>query len=350
MKSNDKISIWLKLKHFYKMHRIIILLYLALICLAIFSITLGRYPIPLKDLFTVFYNKIHGISNDDTKFMSQVIFNIRLPRIIIAILTGSCLSAAGACLQGTFKNPMVSPSLLGVSSGSAFGAALGILFGLNFVGIQSLSFITGILTVVIVYLISTLVSKEGESTTTLILTGMVVSSLFTSLISFLKYVADPYDSLPAITFWLMGSLSNISRTDLLPVLIPALIGLITLILIRFKITIISFGEEEATSLGINYKLVRFIIIGASTLITASVVSICGLIGFVGLIVPHISRLIVGPNYNKLLPASIAIGGIYLLIIDNISRSLMSSEIPLGILTSIIGTPFFIFLLAKKNKS
>ena len=349
-KTHLKPSIRNRIKHFYVNHRLLILLYIGLLIMTIITLGFGRYPISPIDIIHVAIKKVSGNLTTDEAKLAQIIFNIRLPRIGAAILTGGCLSAAGAAMQGTFRNPMVSPSLLGVSSGSAFGAALAILLQLGNSGVQILSFTFGIATILAVYFIHALIHKEGQSTTSLILIGIVISSLFSSLISLLKYVADPYDALPAITFWLMGSLAHVSHLDVLPILFPIALGLGTLIIVRWRITILSFGEEEASSIGLNYKKNRIVVVMASTLVTASVVSISGLIGFVGLIVPHIARLLVGPNYTKMLPASIAIGGIYLLIIDTISRSLLSSEIPLGILTSIIGTPFFIFLMIHYNKN
>lgn len=336
-----------RLKHLLKTNQLNVFMYFLLVVICLLSLGIGRFPIPVKVLLTVVYHRLFDIVPDQYETISHIIFNIRLPRVLAAVITGSCLATSGAALQGTFKNPMVSPGLLGVASGSAFGAALGILLNLSAMGTQILSFASGMLTVFIVYLISTIISRDNQSSMTLILLGMVTSSIFTSMISLLKYVADPYDTLPAITFWLMGSLSQVDYASLTQILLPVAMGLIILWTVRWKITLLSFGEEEATALGLNYKFLRFLVITAATMITASVVSISGLIGFVGLIVPHMARLIVGPNYNKLIPASIALGGIFLLIIDNLSRSLLAAELPLGILTSIIGAPFFLFLLASK---
>jgi iron complex transport system permease protein len=248
-----------------------------------------------------------------------------------------------------FRNPMVSPSLLGVSSGAAFGAALGILLKLSFIGVQGFAFIFGLLVVIIVYVISFLLAKKADMTLTLILTGTVISSLFTSLLSLLKFVADPYDDLPAITFWLMGSLSNVTMNEVKMGSIIIVFGIAVLYSIKWKINILSFGEKEALSLGLDANKMRGIIVFFSTLITAAAVSISGLIGWVGLVIPHLARMLVGPNYKYLFPASVLLGGIYMLAIDDLSRTLFAVEIPLGILTSIIGTPFFIYLLAKGKK-
>lgn len=333
-----------------KSNKIIILVLLfILLNLFFISIALGRYPINLADVFKAILYKISGNPLLLDEKILQIIFNVRLPRIIAAILVGSALSVSGACYQGVFRNPMASPALLGVSSGAGFGAALGILSNFSILGVQSSSFIFGIVSVLLVYSISYILSGKTDMILTLLLTGMVISTLFSSLISLLKFVGDPYDDLPAITFWLMGSISNVSIDEVKIVAVVVIIGISALYVIKWKINILSFSEQEASSMGIHTSKLRIIIILCSTLITAAVVSISGLIGWVGLVVPHLVRMIVGPNYKYLIPTSVVLGGIYMLVIDDISRTIFPGEIPLGILTSIIGTPFFIYLLAKGKK-
>lgn len=333
-----------------KSNKIIILVLLfILLNLFLISIALGRYPINLADVFKAILYKISGNPLLLDEKILQIIFNVRLPRIIAAILVGSALSVSGACYQGVFRNPMASPALLGVSSGAGFGAALGILSNFSILGVQSSSFIFGIVSVLLVYSISYILSGKTDMILTLLLTGMVISTLFSSLISLLKFVGDPYDDLPAITFWLMGSISNVSIDEVKIVAVVVIIGISALYVIKWKINILSFSEQEASSMGIHTSKLRIIIILCSTLITAAVVSISGLIGWVGLVVPHLARMIVGPNYKYLIPTSVVLGGIYMLVIDDISRTIFPGEIPLGILTSIIGTPFFIYLLAKGKK-
>jgi iron complex transport system permease protein len=265
------------------------------------------------------------------------------------VLVGSALSVSGAAYQGIFKNPMVSPSLLGVSSGAGFGAALSIVLKLSGTWTQLFAFAFGIAAVSIVYFTSSLVSKGNNKTLTIVLVGVVVSSLFASLISLIKYVGDPLDDLPAITFWLMGSLSSVMMADVWPSAIPILIGIIGLMVIKWRINIMSLSEEEAMSLGLATNKVRFLAIACATLATAGSVSLSGNIGWVGLVIPHIMRMFVGNDYKYVIPASIAGGGLYILIIDMLSRSLFAVEIPLGILTAVIGTPMFLYIMVKRKK-
>lgn len=314
-----------------------------------FSITLGRYSITVSEVFQILIAKVLGRSIEYPKVVETVIFQVRIPRVIAAMIVGSSLSVSGAVYQGMFKNPMVSPDILGTSAGAGFGAALGILLSYNTLGIQGLSFVFGLLAVFLTYGISVKIGRNNNLMFVLILAGILVSTIFQSFISLSKYMADPYDKLPAITFWLMGSLASISRRDVLMLIIPFLLGTIPLFLVRWHLNTLSFGEEEAKSLGIDTRKLRFLVIICSTFLTASAVSVGGMIGWVGLIVPHIARMIVGPDFKVLLPASALIGSTYLLLVDNIARSIAPIEIPLGILTSLIGAPFFIYLLFRTRK-
>lgn len=307
------------------------------------SFLLGRYPIdPVEVVMTILSPIFPQLEISGT--VTSIVFNIRLPRIIAAFIVGACLAIAGAAFQGTFKNPLVSPDLLGVSDGAGFGAALAILFnGSNFL-IQCGSFIFGIISVSITYLISKAYKAGGVLI--LVLSGVAISSFFSALISGAKFVADPTDKLPEITYWLMGSLSSISFEQLAMILIPIIIGLAILLFSRWHLNVLAMGDEEAQSLGINPDRFRFFIIIGCTLLTSAAVSISGIIGWVGLVVPHITRMLVGSDNRILLPASISIGGCFLLLMDNISRTLISIEIPIGILTAIIGVPVFLYLLRK----
>lgn len=313
------------------------------------SFTLGRYGISVPELLKVFLSKILGLETTWSASIDTVIFRVRIPRILAAMLVGGALSMSGASYQGLFKNPMVSPDILGASAGAGFGAALGILLAFGIVGIQISSFLAGLGAVALTFLISTIVGKGNNTVLVLVLTGMVVSTLFSSFISMTKYLADPYSKLPAITFWLMGSLSAISIEDVKMIFIPIMLGTIPLMLLRWKLNVLSFGEEEAKALGINTTKVRLVIIIGSTLLTAASVSVCGMIGWIGLIIPHLARMLVGPNYKVLLPASFLIGGTFLLLVDDIARCVFPLELPLGILTSLIGAPFFMYLLIKGKK-
>lgn len=307
------------------------------------SFLLGRYPIdPVEVVMTILSPIFPQLEISGT--VTSIVFDIRLPRIIAAFIVGACLAIAGAAFQGTFKNPLVSPDLLGVSDGAGFGAALAILFnGSNFL-IQCGSFIFGIISVSITYLISKAYKAGGVLI--LVLSGVAISSFFSALISGAKFVADPTDKLPEITYWLMGSLSSISFEQLSMILIPIIIGLAILLFSRWHLNVLAMGDEEAQSLGINPNRFRFFIIIGCTLLTSAAVSISGIIGWVGLVVPHITRMLVGSDNRILLPASISIGGCFLLLMDNISRTLISIEIPIGILTAIIGVPVFLYLLRK----
>lgn len=313
------------------------------------SFTIGRYGIAFNELLNIFLSRIIGLHKTWSDTAEIVLFNVRFPRVLAAMIIGAALSLSGATYQGLFKNPMVSPDLLGASAGSGFGAAIAILLSFNAIEVQVSAFLFGIGAVTLTCIISTIIGRNNNAILVLVLTGMVVSTLFSSFISMIKYVADPTNKLPAITFWLMGGLSSISSSDVIILAIVVFIGALPLYLIRWKLNVLSFGEEEAAALGINTFKVRILVIFCSTLMTASAVSISGMIGWVGLIVPHFARLLVGPNYKVLIPTSILIGSTYLLIVDDIARSLFSMEIPLGILTSLLGAPFFIFMLLKGKR-
>jgi len=276
----------------------------------------------------------------------MVIFEIRLPRIMAAMLVGAGLAISGASFQGLFRNPLISPQILGVTSGAGFGAAIAILIWNNSFIIQLSALLFGLFAVAMTYGISKMV--KGTSTLVLVLAGMAVGAFLSALISLTKYVADPYEKLPAIVFWLMGSLSSVSNKDVLMVSLPILIGMIILLLIRWKINILAMGDEEASSLGIDTKRLTAIIVICCTIVTASSVCLSGIIGWVGLIIPHIGRMLVGPDHKALLPACVSIGAFYLLLVDNCARTLIASEIPLGILTAIVGAPFFVYLLRKSG--
>lgn len=319
--------------------------FLVLTALSMLSLYLGRYPILPSDLYNYFFTNNRYDPN-----LPLVLLNIRLPRIIAAIAVGGSLSIAGASYQGMFRNPMVSPDILGVTSGAGLGAAAAILFSLPVAGIQLLSFAGGISAVIFAVSITRSIGKSHDVILVLVLSGMVISSLCGALLSMIKYMADPDDKLPAITYWLMGSLSAITMEDLHIVLPVIAMGVIPLVLISWQLNVLSFGEDEARSLGINATWLRALVIICASLVTASIVSISGIIGWVGLIVPHITRMITGPDHRILVPASFLYGGIFLLLVDNLARSISSVEIPIGILTAVIGTPFFLFFLKKSKQS
>ena len=277
--------------------------------------------------------------------METIVLNIRMPRIIMACLVGCCLASAGACYQGVFQNPMAAPDLLGASTGACFGAALAILHGRSSAMITLYAFFFSLLTVLLVFVIGQ--RAPGQKTVNLILAGIMVSSLFSAGTSYIKLVADPGSKLPEITYWLMGSLSGTRGVDIRFAVFPMALGLIPLLLIRWRLNLLTLGEEEARALGINTALLRLIVVVCATLVAASV-SVSGLIGWVGLVIPHLCRRYIGNDYRKLLPASMLFGATFLLLVDNISRNLLAVEIPIGILTAFIGAPFFIYLMHQKG--
>ena len=327
----------------------IVLLAGILLFLVVTALVAGRYPISIHDVWKTLMGRLLGIEISVPSTVQTVIFNLRVPRILAAILIGFALSVSGAAYQGIFRNPLVSPDILGVSAGAGFGATVAILNSWGSMGIIVSAFICGLLAVWLTYFIGNKIKDTGEITLILVLGGILVGTVFSSLISLLKTVADPYEKLPAITYWLMGSLNSIKMPEVYLVLPFILLSIIPLWLFRWQLNLLAFGDEEAKSLGVNTDNLRFIVIVCATLLTASAVSISGMIGWVGLVIPHFARAITGPNYQTLIPVSILIGGSFLLAVDTIARSLLSMEIPLGILTSLIGAPFFVYLLSRSRR-
>jgi iron complex transport system permease protein len=261
-------------------------------------------------------------------------------------MIGAALASSGATYQGIFRNPMVSPDILGAAAGAGFGAALAILMSFSVVGIELMSFSFGLLAVLLTTLVSRAIGRGENSVMMLVLTGMVIQSLFSAFTSMTKFVADPNNKLPEITFWLMGGLSSVGKKEVWMLFVPFVIGTVPLVLLRWKMNVLAFGEEEAQSLGLNTGRLRVVLILSSTLLTSAAIAVAGMIGWVGLIIPHLVRLMVGPNYRTLLPASIFVGATFMVIVDNVARTVFPLEIPLGILTAIIGAPFFLYLLLK----
>ena len=324
-----------------------VLVYLLPIALLIGSLFVGRYQTPvsavvdesMKAFSALFFGTPASASIQHT-----VLFNVRLPRILAALLVGASLSTAGVSFQGIFRNPLVSPYILGVGAGAGFGACLAILLWDSYLLIQLMAFAFGLLAMFAA--ISMGKASKGTGTLVFVLSGIIVSSMFTALTSLVKYVADPYDELPAIVFWLMGSLATVRYGDLLYIALPMFTGALVLFLLRWRINILSLGDEEAKALGMNVEKMRLIIIVCATLMTSAAVSISGVIGWVGLVVPHISRMIVGPNYSRLLPMSMVIGASFMLLVDDLSRTIAATEIPLGILTALVGAPLFAYLIKR----
>jgi iron complex transport system permease protein len=313
------------------------------------AFTVGRYPVSLSDLLQVLLAKATGGATHVPAAVENVILQVRGPRVLAAALIGAALAVAGTAFQGLFRNPLVSPDILGASSGAALGAVLGIYLSLGVFAIQAFAFIGGLVAVAAVYVIGSMV-RARDPILVLVLTGVVVGALLGAGVGLVKYLADPYNQLPAMTFWLLGSLSATAVSDLLPLFGPVAVGAIVLIALRWRMNVMSLPEEEARALGVATGPLRIAIVAAATLTTSASVATAGIIGWVGLVVPHLARSLVGPDFARLLPAAAILGGGYLLLIDTLARSAAEVEIPLGILTAVVGTPFFIWLLAHMQRS
>ncbi len=312
--------------------------------LAVLAIAVGAYPLGPGDILAAFGLKAGAVA----PAVETVIWEIRGPRVLGAMLVGAALAASGGAYQALFRNPLVSPDILGVSSGAALGAVLGIYLALPVFGIEALSFAGGLVAVSLVYAVAAAI-RGRDPVLVLVLTGVVIGALLASGVALLKYLADPLNQLPAITFWLLGSLASFNRTDL-AVLAPSVaVALVPLALLRWRVDVMSLGEEEAASLGVDVRVVRTAIVIGATLMTAAAVAVSGIVGWVGLLVPHLARLVVGPAFARLLPMTIVFGAAYLLAVDTAARMLGPVEVPLGVLTAVIGTPVFLWLLARGRR-
>ena len=306
------------------------------------SVLLGRFSVTPKELFRLLLSRLTETEPGWRDGAENVVFQIRLPRVAAAALIGAALAAAGVSYQGMFRNPMVSPDILGASTGAGFGAALAILLGAGYFGISASAFVFGLLAVAVAYAVSCM--SRTNQTIALILAGMMVSSLFSAGTSYLKLVADTQQQLPAITYWLMGSLSSIKPRDVLFLVIPVTLGLVPLLILSWRMNLLTLGEEEARSMGVNTRLLRFTVILCATLLTAVSVAVSGMIGWVGLVIPHFCRMLFGYDYRRLIPAAALFGASFLIIVDDIARLATAGEIPLGILTAFVGAPIFLYLI------
>lgn len=313
------------------------------------AFTVGRYPVSLGDLLTVLLAKVTGQTADVSTAVQSVVLQVRGPRVLAAALVGAALAVAGTAFQGLFRNPLVSPDILGASSGAALGAVIGIFFSLGVLAIQAFAFVGGLVAVAAVYVIGSAV-RARDPILVLVLTGVVVGALLGAGVGLVKYLADPYNQLPAMTFWLLGSLAAANVSDLLPLFGPVAFGTAVLVALRWRMNVMSLPEEEARSLGVPTGPLRVAIVAAATLTTSASVATAGIIGWVGLVVPHLARSLVGPDFARLLPTAAILGGGYLLVIDTLARTAAEVEIPLGILTAVVGTPFFIWLLASMQRT
>lgn len=331
----SKVPLWIKL-----------VIALAVVAVFFFSFMLGKYAMTPVEVVQTLWAHFFDPASVDPK-MERVLFRIRLPRVLVVMLVGAALAVAGASYQGMFKNPLTSPDLLGASAGASLGACLALLWGLAGEYVQLFAFAGGILAVAMAVWLNKTV--DYDPTLGLVLAGILVSTLFQSGMSLVKFMADADDKLPTITFWLMGSFASINVSDLLACLVPIVVGFVILLSQAWKLNVLSFGDEEARALGVKTGRTRLLVIFASTLVTSASVAVAGIVGWIGLVIPHLARAIVGPNYKVLLPTSMFVGAVYLLIVDNIARLALSVEIPIGILTAILGVPFFVVIFKHNMK-
>jgi iron complex transport system permease protein len=308
------------------------------------SLFVGRFPVSPSEVARILWAQIFPIAHDWSQPVETIVMQIRLPRAIMAVFVGAGLSISGAAYQGMFRNPLVSTDILGVTAASGFGAAVALLLSRNALELQLFSFTFGLVGVALTYLLARV--YRTTPVLMLVLSGVVVAAFFSALLSGAKYVADPESKLPAITYWLLGSLNGVSMKSLPVVLPPIIAGSVGLMFMSWRLNVLTMGDEEARALGLRTEWLKGGIIVCTTLITAAAVSVCGIVGWVGLVIPHIGRMLVGPDHRLLLPSTLALGATYLLFIDDIARTASVGEIPLGILTAMIGAPFFAYLLRK----
>ena len=327
----------------------LVLASIGVLALVMLAFAVGHYPITAGDLSAAVWARLTGAPADrDTATIQSIVFSVRGPRILAALAIGAALAAAGAAYQSLFRNPLVSPDILGVSSGAALGAVIGIFFSLPVIAIQMLAFGLGLAAVALVYMVANAV-RGHDPVLVLVLAGVVIGSLLAACVALLKYLADPYNQLPAITFWLLGSLSAADAVDVRYLLPLVIVGLVPLVLLRWRVSVLTVGDEEARALGVSAAPVRFVVIAAATLVTAASVAVCGVVGWVGLVIPHFARMLAGPQFSRLLPVSILLGGAFLLAVDTLARTAAPIEIPLGVLTAFIGTPLFLWQLTRSRE-
>ena len=315
----------------------------ALVVTTMWALSVGQFSLPLADIFSLLVAKFSGDVANTVLHADAVLFEIRGPRIVAALTVGAALAAAGAAYQNLFRNPLVSPDILGVSSGAALGAVAGIFLSLPIIATQGLAFAGGLAAVGIIYFMGNKI-RGHDPVLSLVLTGVVVSSLLGSGLALLKYAADPYNQLPAITYWLLGSFAGVTRAEVGSVVLIVAASLVPLFLLRWRVNLLALPDDEARALGLNVQRTRLIVMVVATLMTAATVALAGIIGWVGLVVPHAVRLLVGAEFSRLLPLAMIIGGTFMLIVDTLCRTIAPVEIPPGVLTALIGTPIFLLLM------
>jgi iron complex transport system permease protein len=314
-----------------------------LLVLVVVAFAVGRYPVSVNELFSVLSGQPVGAN------VETVVLQVRGPRVLAALVVGAALAAAGTAYQGMFRNPLVSPDILGVSTGAALGAVLAIFLSKSILVTQAFAFAGGMAAVGLVYGVGSRL-RGHDPLLALVLTGVVIGTLLGSAIALLKYLADPYNQLPAITFWLLGSLASISPQDISYSIPPVLVGLVPMLLLRWRVNLLALPDDEARALGVDTRRLRTIVVSCATLMTAAVVAISGIIGWVGLLIPHAARLLVGPGFGRLLPLAMLMGAAFMLAVDTLCRTIATIEVPPGVLTALIGTPLFLWLFALARRT
>lgn len=325
-----------------------LILVILLAAAVVTAVCCGKYDITAAQCLRIIISGITGKPSGLPEMMENVVFRLRMPRILASIIVGASLSVSGTAYQGVFKNPLIAPDFLGVSSGACIGAAVAILLSMGGGSVQLFAFIGGIAAVALTMTIPVLIGEN--SNLTLVLSGIIVGAAMSSVLGFIKFVADPATQLAAITYWTMGDFSYISMPSILSVLPLMAVSAVVLMLISWWIDVLSMGENEARTLGANVTLLRNIVIVCATLLTASSVCLAGTISWVGLVIPHLARMLVGPENTRLMPASALLGGLFMLMVDTVTRVIGVIEMPVSILTGIIGAPFYVWLLVRQRRN
>jgi len=324
----------------------IVAMAVVLLGVSLLALSVGRFPVPLGGVVQTLAAHLFPVHSAAGQVEQNVVWLVRLPRVLVALLVGGGLGIAGAALQAIFRNPLVSPEIIGVSSGASFGGALVLLLGLGSVYLVAGAFVFGLVALAMLFAVT--VGRTGTPMLMVVLGGVVIGSFFAALVALITYVADPYTTLPAIVFWLLGSVATSTYPKVLVAVVPILAGTVVLLLLRWRINVLSLGDEDAAALGVRPARMRSVVLVSTALIVAGAVAVSGVIGWVGLVTPHLARMWVGPDHRVLLPVSFLMGGAYLIVIDTLARTVTAGEIPLGVLTALIGAPVF-FVLLRRNR-
>ena len=318
----------------------------ALVVVGVVSMALGRYPVQVGHVVEVLVGAVTGQAYPGAPTEQDVVMLVRLPRVLLGALIGGGLAVSGVALQAAFRNPLVSPQVIGVSSGASFGGALALVLGLGTGYLVGSAFVFGMAALGVVFLVTA--GRGGASMLMIVLGGVVTGSFFSALVSLLTFLADPYSTLPTIVFWLLGSLATATFGKVLVAAVPVLLGTAVLVALRWRINVLSLGDEDAAAVGIRPRPVRWTLLSAVALIVAGAVAVSGVIGWVGLVIPHLVRMWVGPDHRVLLPVSFLVGAAFLVTVDTLARTVSATEIPLGVLTALVGAPAF-FVLLRQNR-